>query len=129
MGFNCKFASDVTVIEDKVRGNLKEAADELREKSIEWIQEAMLYRYNDPHGPDGHTEIVDTGATFESIDAKVKRDSSNAYTVKAGAGTEYAVFVHNGTRKLKARPFIRDPMIDHINDIKGIVEDHAKEGM
>lgn len=122
-GFSFTLKNDVNIVTDKVNGNLDDIAETLKEKTVEWIQEKMLYGYHDPHGPDGHTEIVDTGATFDSVGATVKRASQNTFTVSAGVTTDYAVFVHNGTRKLKGRPFVRDPMIEHTNDIKNIMED------
>ena len=52
----------------------------MKDESIEWVQEQMLYGYHDPHGPDGHTEIYDTGYMAEkSLKSEVKRDSQNAY--------------------------------------------------
>lgn len=124
--FSFAFKSDLNVVTDKVNANLDDIADALKERTVEWIQEKMLYGYHDPHGPDGHTEIVDTEATFDSVNAVIKRDSQNAYTVRAGVSTDYAVFVHNGTRKLKARPFIRDTMIEKTSEIKHIMEDVGK---
>ena len=124
--FSFAFKSDLNVVTDKVNANLDDIADALKERTVEWIQDKMLYGYHDPHGPDGHTEIVDTGATFDSVNAVIKRDSQNAYTVRAGVGTDYAVFVHNGTRKLKGRPFIRDTMIEKTDEIKRIMEDVGK---
>lgn len=127
VGFNVKFKSEVNIVRSKVTGALESAASELKEKSIEWVQEKMLYGYSDPHGPDGHTEIVDTGATFESVDADTQRNSQDSYTVKAGVQTDYAVYVHNGTRKLKGRPFLRDAMIEHISDIESIMKKHMND--
>lgn len=125
--FNVKFKNDSVIVDRNVRQALQAAADEIRERSIEWIQEKMLYGYHDPHGADGHTEIVDTGATFDSVDAKVQQDSQNTFTVTAGVNTDYAVFVHNGTRKLKGRPFIRDAMIENTTNIKRILQEHASD--
>ena len=124
VGFNVKFKSEVNIVRSKVTDALESAASELKEKSIEWVQEKMLYGYSDPHGPDGHTEIVDTGATFDSVDADTQRNSQDSYTVKTGVQTDYAVYVHNGTRKLKGRPFLRDAMMEHISDIESIMKSH-----
>lgn len=98
------------------------AARQLEKDLVEAVQEKMLYGYKDPHGEDGHTEIVDTGRLFDSIDAEVKRVSQNTVDISVGAtgDTPYAVFVHNGTRKLKGRPFIRDGVEgqrEHIKDV------------
>lgn len=108
---NVKFTSNRTVITNQVLDNLKDAADAIKEEAIEWVQEQMLYGYKDPHGKDGHTEIYDTGYLSEkSLSANVKRDSQNAYTVTVGSDAKYAVHVHEGTRHLKGRPFIRDAL-------------------
>lgn len=68
----------------------------------------MLYGYHTPHGKDGHTEIVDTGALFDSIEAETKKSSMNAYTTNVGSSLKYASYVHDGTSKLQGRPFISD---------------------
>lgn len=125
--FNFKFQSSADIIMNNVGKALKEASAELKEKSIEWVQEKMLYGYSDPHGEDGHTEIVDTGATFDSVNAEIKGASQNAFTVRVGVGTDYAVYVHNGTRKLKGRPFLRDALMDNTENIKQIVESKLKD--
>ena len=127
VGFNVKFKSEVNIVRSKVTDALESAASELKEKSIEWVQEKMLYGYSDPHGQDGHTEIVDTGATFDSVDADTQRNSQDSYTVKAGVQTDYAVYVHNGTRKLKGRPFLRDAMMEHVSDIESIMKKHMSD--
>lgn len=98
------------------------AAQTLEHDLVEAVQEKMLYGYNDPHGDDGHTEIVDTGRLFDSIKAEVKRVSQNTVDISVGStgDTPYAVFVHQGTRKLKGRPFIRDGVEGsrkHIRDV------------
>ena len=98
------------------------SARQLENDLVEAVQEKILYGYNDPHGPDGHTEIVDTGRLFDSIKGEVKRVSQNTVDVRVGAtgNTPYAIFVHNGTRKLKGRPFIRDGVEGsraHIRDV------------
>lgn len=127
--FQFSVKNDLVTVNSKVEQNLSAVSETLREKSIEWIQEKILYGYHDPHGPDGHTEIVDTGATFESTDARIKRDSQNTFTISAGVTPSYAVFVHNGTRKLKGRPFVRDAMIEHTNTVKDILESGVGNGM
>ena len=119
--FNVEFKSERTIVERKVVENLGAAANELQDKMVEWIREQMVYGYP--------KEVYDTGRTFDSIKANVKRDSQNTDTVQGGAGTDYAVFVHNGTRKMRARPFIRDALQNNINNIRDIVESHAKDGM
>lgn len=104
------------------------AAAELADDLVEAVQEKILYGYHDPHGADGHTEIVDTGRLFDSIEAEVKRVSQNTADIRVGATgeTPYAVFVHNGTRKLKGRPFIRDGVQGQKEHIKYVLTKNYK---
>lgn len=90
--------------------NCRRTMAQAAEIIVESIQWQMLYGYHDVHGLPGnpHTEIVDTGRLFDSIRADIVRDSQNAYTVDYGTDVSYAIFVHDGTRFLAPRPFIRD---------------------
>ena len=109
--------------------NFQDAAEKLHDKLVDWVQYQILYGYNEPHGADGHTEIVDTGHLFDSIDADVKKDSQNTFTVSVGAkDTPYAIYVHNGTHKLHGRKFISDAFDIHQAEIKQIVKEEASKG-
>lgn len=109
----------------EMRSRIDGVAEDIRETLIEAVQEKILYGYNEPHGEDGHTEIVDTGRLFESIDAKAERKSQNVVEVTVGATgeTPYAVYVHNGTRKLKGRPFITDAMNEQRLEIRRMIKE------
>jgi hypothetical protein len=87
----------------------------------------MLYGYKDPHGKDGHTEIVETGKLFDSIKGEVKRVSQNAYTVTIGTDVKYAIYVHNGTYKLKARRFITDGIMRAQKDMEKAMTESYKD--
>lgn len=102
------------------------AGDAVAQICVDAIQEKMLYGYHTPHGEDGHTEIVDTGALFDSIQASAKRQSQNLVTVTASAGTDYASYVHNGTYKLEGRPFITDGVTEALPQIKAAIESALK---
>lgn len=101
------------------------AAQTVEADLVEAVQEKILYGYKEPHGADGHTEIVDTGRLFDSIQAEVKRVSQNTVDVTVGStgSTPYAVYVHNGTRKLKGRPFITDAINESRPDIRATMID------
>lgn len=109
----------------EMRSRIDGVAEDIRETLIEAVQEKILYGYNEPHGEDGHTEIVDTGRLFESIDAEAERKSQNVVEVTVGATgeTPYAVYVHNGTRKLKGRPFITDAMNEQRLEIRRMIKE------
>lgn len=104
-----------------------------KEALVESVQEQMLYGYHTPHGADGHTEIVDTGALFDSISADWEKQSQNLYAVNVGvpSGTvpaEYVEFVHNGTYKLEARPFITDGVLKAEDAVREIFADNLPVG-
>lgn len=130
VGFNVKFKSEVNIVRSKVADALNAATQELKEESVEWVQEQMLYGYHDPHGKDRHTEIYDTERKsgihmIDDIHANTQRNSQDSYSVQVGTNKDCAAHVHNGTRKLKGRPFLRDAMMDHISDIEKIMKKHA----
>ena len=108
----------------KLRGAIDGVAEQLKVDLVEGVQEKMLYGYNDPHGSDGHTEIVDTGRLFDSIQAEVKRVSQNTVDINVGATgeTNYAVYVHEGTHKLKGRPFITEGVQEKREHIRATLE-------
>ena len=108
MAENYEFKDNSTVIIDKLKNVTQQSTSKMAKDVVDAIQYQILYGYKDRHGSDGHTEIVETGALFDSIKAEVKKVSQNALDITAGSDKDYAVFVHNGTRKLKGRPFITD---------------------
>lgn len=127
---NYTFKDNSVEVLRRMDGAMSSAADDIKEMLVEAVQEKILYGYHDPHGKDGHTEIVDTGRLFDSIQADVKRDSQNTYTVTVGStgDTPYSIFVHQGTRKLKGRPFIRDAMEESRPKIRKILERNIENG-
>ena len=125
MANNYVFKDNTELILNALHSATKEGAQKMADCAVESVQYQILYGYKDPHGKDGHTEIVDTGALFDSIKGDVKRQSQNLYTITVGTDKKYAVYVHNGTRYLKARRFITDG----INKARGDMEDILKNEM
>ena len=56
----------------------------------------------------------------------MERQSQNLYTITVGTDRPYAVYVHNGTRKLKARRFITDGINKASGDMKDILRNEMK---
>lgn len=100
------------LILSQLASNAMTAMEEAAKVAVEAVQEQMLYGYGTPHGPDGHTEIVDTGALFDSITGTAERKSQNLVTAEVGTDVSYAEYVYNGTHKLEGRPFIRDALMN-----------------
>lgn len=105
---NVVFKDHSAVVLSKMGTNSQTAIKNAGDLLVEAVQEKMLYGYHDVHGDPPHTEIVDTGRLFDSIEALVKRDSQNAFSADVGTDVPYAIYVHDGTSKLKGRPFITD---------------------
>ena len=125
MASNYVFKDNTELILNALASATAEGAQKMADTAVESVQYQILYGYKDPHGEDGHTEIVDTGALFDSIKGDVKRQSQNLYTITVGTDRDYAVYVHNGTRYLKARRFITDG----INRARGDMEDIHRDEM
>lgn len=124
------FKSNLDLILREIERNNKAAADKVGELCVEGTQYQMLYGYHDVHGlPDNpHTEIVDTGRLFDSIEADVRKTSQNAMSISVGTDVPYAKYVHDGTHKLKGRPFLADGIDIKRDEIRQITGDEWKRG-
>ena len=123
---NYVFKDNTELVLNALHSATKEGAQKMADCAVDSVQYQILYGYKDPHGKDGHTEIVDTGALFDSIKGDVKRQSQNLYTITVGTDRDYAVYVHNGTRYLKARRFITDGINRARGDMEDILRDEMK---
>lgn len=129
MASNMRFVDNSDVILRRVASNSQAAMKAVSETLVEAVEEKILYGYKDVHGNPPHTEIVDTGRLFDSIEADVSRDSQNAFTVSVGANTPYAVYVHEGTYKLKGRAFITDAVMGKKNEVQSILAGELPKGI
>ena len=108
--------------------NAQASMADLKKLMPEAVQEKILYGDQTPHGPDGHTEIVDTGRLFDSIKAETQRVSQNTYELRVGTNAPYAKYVHDGTYKLESRPFISDALTDSQETIKEVFTTNLPAG-
>ena len=129
MASNVRFVDNSDVILRRVASNSQAAMKAVSEMLVEAVEEKILYGYKDVHGNPPHTEIVDTGRLFDSIEADVSRDSQNAFTVSVGANTPYAIYVHEGTYKLKGRAFITDAVMGKKNEVQSILAGELPKGI
>ena len=126
MASNYVFKDNTELVLNALASATADGAQKMADCAVESVQNQILYGYKDPHGKDGHTEIVDTGALFDSIEGDVQRQSQNLYTITVGTDRPYAVYVHNGTRKLKARRFITDGINKAMGDMEDIHRNELK---
>ena len=129
MASSVRFVDNSDIILRKVANNCQEAMEQVGELLVEAVQGKILYGYHDVHGNPPHTEIVDTGALFDSIEADASRASQNAFSVSVGAGVSYAQYVHDGTYKLKGRPFITDGVMESKPDVQSILAGTILKGV
>lgn len=128
MANNFTVQDNTDIILSKIKAATQEGMRKAAKIAVDSVQYQILYGYKDPHGADGHTEIVDTGELFDSIEGEVKRVSQNAYTLVVGTNKKYAGFVHNGTRKLKARRFITDGVLRVKDEIPKAIKSSLQNG-
>lgn len=124
-----RFEDNSDIVLRQMGTNSEEAMKQVAEMLVEAVEQKILYGYKDVHGNPPHTEIVDTGHLFDSIDASVTRESQNTYTTTVGANTSYAVYVHEGTSKLKGRAFITDAVMDSKDKVERILSRVLPQGI
>lgn len=125
-----RMEDNTSAILRRLQDNLQETAEAISVAAVEGVQAQMLWGYHDVHGlPDNpHTEIVDTGRLFDSITGEVQRVRGFYYHVVVGTDVPYAVYVHEGTYKLKGRPFITDGLAAAKPEINRIAREAMKKG-
>lgn len=72
-----------------------------------------------------HTPPVryDTGRLWNSISHYVSGDATYV-----GTNVEYAIYVHEGTRKMDPNPFLKNAVVKNKEEYKAIAEQHLKSG-
>ena len=123
-----KFIDNTAVVFKKMDANCVAAMDAVADVLVESVQDKILYGYSVPHGRPPHTEIVETGALFDSIEASPGKVSQNTYGVTVGSGLKYASYVHDGTSKLAGRPFISDGVMDASDKVRKILQSIIPNG-
>lgn len=99
--------ADVTIrdysgeVRELLKKNKKAALRAVGVESVGLVTDGMYTLYGKP--------IIDSGNLIGSIDYEVARSGED--TVDVGTDVEYSPFVHDGTRKMAARPFIRDSLL------------------
>lgn len=124
-----RFTDNSDLILRRVAGNCRDAMQKVGETFVESVQNKILYGYSDLHGQPPHTEIVDTGRLFDSIQADVSRASQNTFGVTVGTDVPYAQYPHDGTRYLKGRPYMTDGVLEAREDAKRILSGEIPKGI
>lgn len=123
-----KFIDNTAIVLRNMDSNCTAAMKDVAEVLVEAVQDKILHGYSTPHGNPPHTEIVETGALFDSITAKPHKESRNTYGAAVGSSLHYASYVHDGTSKLVGRPFIRDGVMDSTDRIREVLQNIIPNG-
>lgn len=111
------------------RSNIPNALEAIKDDSIVCAHYMMLHGYSEPHhhvvtggyGP----EVYDTGALYKDVQGLVDIPSQ---TVTVGNTLYYAEYVHDGTSRVHARPYLTDG-IETINDFEKQVAAELRKGI
>lgn len=103
-------------------GLYKNAAKEAIERALEAVGTQA-----ESHAKRNLTEsgAVDTGRLRNSVTHEVRMSEDAVYI---GTNVEYAPYVENGTRRMKARPYIVPAASGHSAEYRAIIENELKKG-
>lgn len=122
-----KLTNNMPNIIAQMHKNIEAALSAIETEAMVSMQYMMLYGYSRPykhrHTGITDTKIYDTGALYK--DLKAMTDEND--TVHFGSTLYYAEYVHEGTRKVQARPYIEDAA-SAVADFEGVVKKELEKG-
>lgn len=95
-----RFTDNSAAVLQQLQRNKRNALTAMGMEAVSIIQDGMETLYDHP--------IINTGTLLRSITYEVERSGED--TVDVGTNIEYAPFVHDGTYKVPARPFMTDSL-------------------
>lgn len=102
----------------QLNSNASRATLAVGTKAVNLILWQMRQGYGDPIRKTGDLQ---RDVNFEVVDS---------VTVNVGNSLEYAPYVHDGTRKMQGRPYIRDALMSRDNQrkLQRVYEQYLKQG-
>lgn len=135
MATQIKFVDHSGQIKLQMTGNKQRALTAMGIRAVALIVKQMQSGYNDPHPtrdsqgrPTGgtHTDIRFTGDLMRDVNFEVEASAPD--TVDVGNSLFYAPFDHEGTYKLKGRPYIKDAIEQGKAELQRVAEISLSEG-
>ena len=135
MATEIKFVDNSGQVKQQMAGNKKKALTAMGIKAVALIVKQMQSGYHDPHPtrdsqgrPTGgtHTDIRFTGELMRDVNFEVEASAPD--TVDVGNSLGYAPYVHEGTYKLKGRPYIKDGVEKGKAELQRVAENALSEG-
>jgi HK97 gp10 family phage protein len=127
------FTDNSGKVKDQVANNVKAALAAMGIEAVGLIVKQMKSGYHDEHQTYDmqdrkikgakHTDIRHSSDLMGDVNAEVEGDRVNV-----GVNKKYAVWVHEGSSRLKGRPFIKDAIMDGKDRLKQVAENELKKG-
>lgn len=129
MRWMAKLINNIPQLIETIHNNVPAALEAIKDDGIDSVHYMMLHGYSEPHrhwvtGSIG-TDIYDTGALYKDVQGLVNNEEQR---VTFGNTLYYASYVHEGTRKVHARPYLEDG-ITLINDFAKKAAKELKKGI
>ena len=109
-----RFRSNANAILDLIDANTKRALIAMGEAAVGATIKQMQSGYGKP--------IWQTGDLQRSVSHGIRSD----HEVDVGSNIDYAIFVHDGTRFMKARPFLKDAIEKNKEELSQVGRDYLK---
>lgn len=118
MSFQVTLNDNSAVIQTQMDGNKRAVLTAMGLKAVQLTVERMENGYGRP--------IRQTGNLMRDVSSEVENSAPD--TVDVGSGLNYATFVHEGTYKMAARPYLRDALNGGASELKEVAESYLKQG-
>ena len=117
-----EFKDNSKQVLDQMNGNIKRALTAMGEVGLEMIINTMNTGYD--------RKIYQTGTLQRDQVYRVdEKEQSTSWGVLQGAASApYAVYVHEGTRKMAKRPWLNDAILGHKRELQETAQMYIKEG-
>lgn len=109
------YSGDVSA---RMRQNVQRSLTAMGLKAVELIVGQMQSGYGKP--------IHDTGDLMRDVNYEVGRSGEN--TVDVGNSLNYALYVHDGTRRMTARPYITDAIAGGKKELQDTAKEYLSDG-
>ena len=115
------FKDNTPIAKSQMERNIAKALEMMGLKNQEIVTKIM----SDPNYYGLNRDIIDAGRLRSSMSYQV--DAPNQRVI-VGTNVEYAIWVHEGTLRMKGRPFLKDSIFNYREDYKEIAKSVLGEG-
>ena len=113
-----QFTDNSPAVRAQLEENVEAALEAMGVACVGYVVDQMQSGYGNP--------IRKTGDLMRDVSYEVGRSAKN--TVDIGNSLKYAPFVHDGTVRMRGRPYLRDGITNNLNNLQDIAEEYLKKG-